>query len=229
MQHLNPLVSCICITNNRPLLLRRAVSCFLEQDYPNCELVISYPDTDVETKSLIKELAIHKNLSLLAIERKNITLGQARNEAIRACNGSYVCIWDDDDWHHPNRISHQITDLLNPDNSYEASILKRIFFYDHTTDLAYLSFPYTWDGTLMCKKGMLLHNEYAHRNYGEDTHIVPFLEGRKLLLHIGESPFLYVYIYHGNNTWPYEHYQYFLKKSTLLNKNYTHKVQMLLK
>jgi len=220
-----PLISCICITNSRPKLLQQAISCFESQNYINKELVISYPKNDQLTKELI---ASNKSVNILQIERDpEETLGNARNHALYKCHGDYVCVWDDDDWYHSSRLSFQFNSLHTVGPGFQASILTRIILYDFTTHLGYLSFPYNWDGTLLCRKEMLLQNQYADRNKAEDTHVIPFLHSRKMLAQINESPFLYIYTYHGENTWSYDHFQIFIKKSHLLNQEFIDKVRAL--
>jgi len=226
MKPSNPLISCICITNNRPLLLQNAIACFESQNYINKELVISYPRDDVQTRALIKQ---YETVNILPIERDPAeTLGRARNHALYKCHGDYICIWDDDDWHHSSRLSFQFNSLHTVGPGFQASILQRIFLYDFTTHRAYLSFPYHWDGTLLCRKEMLLQNQYGDLNKAEDSHVVPFLHKRKMLAMIEESPFLYIYTYHGSNTWPYDHFEMFINKSQPLNEEYTAKVRNLL-
>jgi len=225
-----PLVSCICITSNRPKMLESAINCFISQDYPNKELVISAPLGDLATKELLKKYSTDPVNDVLFIERDpEESLGNARNEAIYQCNGVYVCIWDDDDWHDQKRLSAQYESLQSSTQRLQASVLMRIILYDCSTHLAYLSFSYHWDGTLFCRKEMVLQNQYANRDKAEDTHLIPFLEGKRLLSHIDESPFLYIYIYHGHNTWPYSHFEHFLEKSHLLTEEYTAKVRAILK
>jgi glycosyltransferase involved in cell wall biosynthesis len=223
-----PLISCICITKNRSKLLRRAIECFRNQELQGNELLICYPQSDVQTQTLI---TVYKGDSqILFVERPNdMTLGNARNHLLYKCRGSYICIWDDDDWHHPQRLSKQYNSIKNNVRQYQGSILTRIFLYDYTTDLAYLSFSYPWDGTLLCRKEILLQNPYANRNKGEDTHVVPFLHSRGIINFIQDEPTLYIYTYHGGNTWDYEHFQIFIEKSTLLNTEYQKQVKLLLK
>jgi len=229
MKSSHPLISCICITNNRPLLLKQAIKCFEDQNYVNKELVICYPQNDQHTKALIKQYESNDAVNIISVERDpEMTLGNARNHAIYKCHGDYVCMWDDDDWHHPSRLSFQFNSMQTVGPGYQASILTRIFLYDFTTHLGYLSFQYHWDGTLFCRKEMLLQNQYANRNKAEDSHVVPFLHHRKMLSYIDESPFLYIYTYHGNNTWPYDHFEYFIKKSHPLNQETTDKLREIL-
>lgn len=223
----HPLISCICITNNRIALLKKAINCFKNQDYPNKELLISYPQRDRLTKHMVNSLA--SDLSIIGIERSDqTTLGDARNQAIVECDGSYICAWDDDDWYHENRLSYQFDCMHKSGNNYEASILNRLILFDQTTQKAYLSFYYTWEGTLLCKKDIFLHNQYSSKNKGEDSDIVDFLDNQNMLYHIPDVPFLYVYIYHRSNTWNYAHFKSFFKRSEELTEEVSIQIRQLI-
>lgn len=209
----NPLISCICITDNRPDLLQKAINCFKSQNYQNKELVISYPQNDKVSKKVIS-YEQNAMLRILSIERvEGSSLGEARNEAIRKSNGEYICTWDDDDWYHPSRISYQYNSIQNKGEGYQASILTRILLYDETKNETYYSFNYTWEGTILCRKTILLQNQYRHSNQGEDSHVIGFLRSRKQLLMLNQVPFLYIYIHHGKNTWNYERFEFFMANS----------------
>ena len=222
----NPVtISCICVTDSRPDLLIRAIYCFAQQDFQNKELVISYPRKDRETKQLINRILELNQIQILQIERENKeSIGNARNIAISQCNGSYICIWDDDDWYHPNRLTFQYESLFKKPTVFNATILIRLLLYDSTTDKSYLSFPYTWENSLMCRKEIIMQNQYKYANRGEDTHIIKFLDNRKILDHI-DAPYLYVYIYHGGNVWNYEHYKVLIDKSEELPIEFTSKIK----
>lgn len=217
-----PLISCICVTDNRPVLLKRAISCFEAQNYPNKELVISYPKKDLRTKTLIENIPQSGELNILKLEREDEeSVGNARNLAIAKCRGDYICVWDDDDWYHSSRLSFQFNSMQTVGKGYNASILTRVLLFDNTKRKAYMSFPYSWENSLLCRKEIILQNQYAHRNKGEDTHIIKFLDAKKFLYHIDDAPFLYIYIYHGQNTWDYKHYEYLINKSELLDQKNT--------
>ena len=47
-----PFVSCLCCTYGRPILLGEAVKCFLDQDYPNKELIIINDQLEKAAKEL---------------------------------------------------------------------------------------------------------------------------------------------------------------------------------
>ena len=220
-----PLISCICVTSSRPEQLEKAITCFTTQNYPNKELVISYPKDDLASKGVIERAKQDETVRIMSVERNTEeSLGNARNHLIAKCSGDYVCIWDDDDWYHPSRLTYQFNSMKIVGQRYQASVLHRILLYDTTTKKAYFSFPYTWDGTILCRKEILLQNQYANANRGEDTHVITFLSGRKLLYRIEDAPFLYIYIYHGTNTWNYKHFENFMNKSELLDEELTNSI-----
>jgi glycosyltransferase involved in cell wall biosynthesis len=223
------MISCICITNNRPRLLARSIACYLKQTYQSKQLIVSYPMDDYQTELVLDNLKESPDLNIIRIKRPcEETLGNARNNAIYRCEGKYVCIWDDDDWHHEERLNIQLNAIISSKSNYLGSILSRIILYDCTTDLAYLSFAYHWDGTLLCRKEALFQNQYADRNKAEDTQVIPFLVKKNMISFVEEQPFLYIYIYHGHNTWNYKHYQIFINKSFLLKQEYANKIRALL-
>ncbi|MBB5646267.1 glycosyltransferase family 2 protein [Pedobacter cryoconitis] len=225
----HPLISCICITQNRPSLLLKAIVSFDTQSYPNRELVISYPKWDKETKQLIESILEVADLRIVCIEREgNESLGAARNHAIANCNGDFICLWDDDDWYHTKRLAHQYNTMRVNGQLREASILTKVMLFDVTTQKGYLSFPYLWCGSLLCKKNHILQHPFTNSDVAEDAQIVKYLESRKLLHYIPDSAFLYLYVYHGTNALSYFHFSYYLKKSDALDSESTDWIRSLL-
>lgn len=108
-----PDVTCICLTKNRRIFLRRAVEYFeraaeraAARGYV-AELVIvdgsEHPEP-VRSPAAYAVRSIH-----LPTDRPNP--GAAHNAAVEAAAGRYVIQWDDDDWQSPNRIVRQVTHL----------------------------------------------------------------------------------------------------------------------
>lgn len=225
----HPLISCICVTQRRPALLLKAIVSFDTQNYPNRELVISYPKDDIETKQLIDDILLVTDLRIVRIEREgNESLGTARNNAISECNGDFICLWDDDDWYHAKRLAHQYNTMLTSGKFLEASILTRVMLFDTKTQQGYLSFPYLWCGSLLCRKDHILKHPFANSDVAEDTPVIKYLESRKLLHYIADSAFLYLYVYHGENALSYFHFSYYLKKSEQLDQESTNWMHNLL-
>ena len=199
ISHLYPLISCICITDNRPTFLLKAVIHFDAQNYPNRELVVSYPKTDLASKILISKIKQVSDLNIMVIEREEcLSLGLARNEAVAKCNGEYICTWDDDDWHREVRLIYQYTSLLSIKQKREACILPQVVLFDSTKDRAWFSGTFNWAGTLLCKKEIVLQHPYSDTNSDEGAELIQYLITSKYL-HYFANYNLYAFIYHGTN------------------------------
>lgn len=218
-----PLISCICITNNSPGQLKKAISCFADQNYPNKELAISYLKNDVRSKEIIENIRQKDILKIVPVEHTgDEPLEKAKIHVITKCTGDYVCIWDEDDWYHPSRLMFQFNSMQIIGERYQASVLSRIMLYDTGTKKVYHSFPRNWDGTLLCRKEIFLLTPYTKD--GENTSITAFLSGRKILCQIDDAPFLYIHIYHGANIHDDKHFESFMKQSELLAEEPSNKV-----
>lgn len=227
MDVIYPLISCICITDNRITLLKKAVNYFRNQDYQHKELVVSIPQKDKLSRYVIHKIAGEMNINLILLIRPNDELlGIARNKAIANCNGEYICTWDDDDWYHPQRLSVQYEQMIS--EGLSASILNSVLLFDQTRQQAYTSFLYTWENTLLCQKQLLLQNKYLEKGIGEDTKIIEFLDNKKVLCHIWNVPYLYIYVYHRGNVWAHSHFSYLFKRSELLNQQLSLQIGRLL-
>jgi glycosyltransferase involved in cell wall biosynthesis len=215
--HQQPLISCLCITRNKPSLLKRAINCFLSQTYPNKELIIIYEEGDLNSKDVINsyscgqisgyEISIHPKLSL----------GQLRNISIQRCKGEYFCQWDDDDWYHDQRLELQLYSIQS--NFKPVCILTNWLMYDMVEDKSYLSFTRTWEGSVLCRKDLVSDTiKYENASKGEDS---TFIKSLLLTNHIFPliMPSLYIYVYHGNNAWNRAHFIDNFQKSKSLSKS----------
>lgn len=217
-KEITPLISCICITNNRPLLLQRAIACFERQEYKNKELVLSYPKNDEVTRNVINQIEALSDIAIVRIERpEEDNLGVARNNAIFAANGEFICVWDDDDWYHKDRLHKQYEAIK--EGPFKACAIMNILLYDFTTKETFYSSYRHWEGTLLCRKEILTKKLYLEKDKGEDTELLYFLSSNNVLYHLMEAANLYIYIYHGKNTWGENHFNsYFLEGQALDKK-----------
>ena len=201
-----PLISCLCVTKNRQKLLKRAIDCFNKQTYENKQFVILCKDDDLETSDLLKSTP-QKNIKTVIIPSSpQKSLGFMRNLAVKHADGDFICIWDDDDWYHPNRISAQFQILKS--NKKQGSVLTQILMFDGVRNDAYLSLRRNyWEGSLMCEKILFSEREYDNINRGEDTPLVEYLYDTNKLVQIENAANLYIYVYHDNNTWDYNHFE----------------------
>ena len=100
----HPLVTAIMPTRNRPDFALQAVRYFLDQDYPDKELVVLEDGTSTLAGRLPDDPRIRHVVTGLPAR----SIGTMRNEACRLARGEIVAHWDDDDWYGPERISRQV-------------------------------------------------------------------------------------------------------------------------
>ena len=121
-------------------------------------------------------------------------LGAKRNLCVAQCRGSHMAVWDDDDWHGPDRLAAQMKVLQ--DTGLPACTLSQVAVWDGPTGKAYLSQVRPWECTLLCRRDVL--PAYEDLDRGEDTPCVMQLSERRLLARV-DAPQMYVYVYHGRN------------------------------
>lgn len=216
-----PLISCVCITKNAPLLLSRAISCFTTQTYANKELLVVY-ESDNEQIFEVIEKQENRGGNIHYIEmpaNPKITLGALKNNAIELAAGEYFCQWDDDDWYACDRLQIQMDAILK--NDAPVSFLGHWIFYDAIAEIAYLSFKRNWEGSILCKKTILTGDvKYALLPKLEDT---PFVNKISELYKVTQviKPSSYIYVYHGNNTWDFTHFQNNFYKGQQMSASYS--------
>lgn len=215
---MDPLISCICITRGKPTLLLRAINCFLAQSYSFKELIVLYEDDDIETCLFFTENIFDASIKIFSVKKEDgKNLGALRNEAIRIAGGEYIAQWDDDDWYHKDRLLEQYKFLIN-DNA-DAVILTHWFVFDVITHKLYFSNERLWEGSILGKKILFQSIQYSNSSFGEDTPVILAIAKQYKLSLIEDQPHLYIYIYHGNNTWQRDHWELIFKMGIELPKN----------
>lgn len=188
-------------------MLRRVIECFYDQIYENKQLVIVYEDFDQPTVNFIKGYHFSPEVKLVEIAStsRKLSLGELRNISIQKADGEYVCQWDDDDWYDPERLSSQMQCIM--DSGKAGCILSRWIVFDSRTKKAYLSNFRLWEGSILCKKEVILQKPYPDMAKGEDTSVIDYLYMINELYIANDMPYLYLYVYHGNNTWDEDHFK----------------------
>lgn len=215
-----PLISCLCVTRGKPKLLERTISCFMSQIYPQKELIIVYEDDDNDTINFINfsKLFERNDVKLVLVKAlPKTSLGELRNLGIRASSGMYVCQWDDDDWYHSCRLMYEYNAL--EENGKAGSAMTQWLVFNTIENKAYISNTRVWEGSILCRKDILQLKPYDDKSMGEDTPTIDYLVTTNKLHLIKDIPILYIYIYHGSNTWNYEHWSYIFECSTELSKD----------
>jgi glycosyltransferase involved in cell wall biosynthesis len=215
----NRLVSCLCVSHNSFNLLKTAIDCFLAQTYENKELIIVYHKNNHITHDIIQR---YSNDNIIFFEEdpgQQKTLGELRNKSIDICSGHYICIWDDDDWHHEKRLELQVKAL--EDNHKAACVLTNLLIFDGKNCEAYYSHTRPWEGTLLCKKKVFTKKiRYVPVEIDEDSPLLDKLLSQNLIFPL-VIPTLYIYVFHGANTWAQEHFEMNMQRSQKLSNQFS--------
>lgn len=196
------LVSCLCVTRNRVGMLRRAVSCFLNQSYPDRELVVVYEADDAATRDY---LAASTHPAIRSVEvgvSPKLSLGDLRNISIQASRGRFVAQWDDDDWYGPSRLADQIDAIRQ--SGRLGCVLSRWLMYDVLTATAYISGTRAWEGSIVAERSAI--PPYPSLPKGEDSVAISQMIADDKLVAL-DRPQLYIYTVHGENTWERAHWE----------------------
>ncbi len=92
------LVSCLCVTEDRPAFLPWLYWNFRKQDYEARELVIVDSSSEPLTPPEDSAVTVVRCSPRTSVARK-------RNLAVDAARGALITWFDDDDWQHPRKLS----------------------------------------------------------------------------------------------------------------------------
>jgi glycosyltransferase involved in cell wall biosynthesis len=119
-----PKVSCIMPTCYGDQFVQSATECFLDQDYEGeMELIVvdNNDDSYKPTGGLVDD-----RIKVIRTTRKPV--GALRNEGIKAASGEVIVIFDEDDWHAPDRIATQVDRLIQSEKAVTG--WHSVFYYD---------------------------------------------------------------------------------------------------
>lgn len=166
-----PLISCIMPTANREKFIPQAIAYFLDQDYPNAELII----IDDGAQSVESLIPIHPKIRYFYTEPLG-TIGVKRNIACEKANGQIIMHWDDDDYYAPDWISTIVAALLS--SGADIAGMNRVLFYSPITDATFMYEDTEEDKPWLCGATMTFHksfwekHKFADLQVGEDYDFV---------------------------------------------------------
>lgn len=194
-----PLVTCVIPTKSRRMFARKAVEYCARQTYPNIEIVVvdSNPRELFLDNDAVSGLLIRPNRLI----RADATCGRARQIGIEQAKGEIVCFFDDDDWHSPLRVAHQV-ELLT--SGYDAIGMKKLLTYDLRQKKG---FPHQswvnpcWTGAGMTavRREIGLQVPWRDTNYNEDGLWYEDLEKGGFKISTDVPIDHYIYIRHSGN------------------------------
>jgi len=203
-----PLVSCIMPTADRrrfvPLSLRR----YLEQDWPNRELIV-VDDGQDSVEDLVRAVPGTRYLRL----PRRTSIGAKRNLACAEASGEIIAHWDDDDWYGPGRLSWQVAPLL-ADQADLTGLINRFVLrlpagdFWSTRDALHrrMFVADLHGGTIMFRRTLFTSGglRYPAVNLAEDAALIREAMRRGCRVQRLDNPGLFVYVRHGRNAWQFD-------------------------
>src|SRR6478735_11555284 len=119
---MNPLVTVILTSYNRPIYLEKAVQSIVEQSYQNWELLIYDDNSSVDVYTPIRQFTSDPRISFY---KMNTTyedrIAKCRyahliNIGLKRANGKYVTYLTDDDYYLPTRLERMVAMLESSDD-----------------------------------------------------------------------------------------------------------------
>jgi mannosyltransferase OCH1-like enzyme/glycosyltransferase involved in cell wall biosynthesis len=220
---LQPQVSCLMVTKDRAKLAKRSIFCFLQQTYPNKELVIIDNGNSPELVEFIRSLN-HPQINYYQVSPAGLTLGDFRNLSVAKAQGDYLAIWDDDDLSDPARLELQMAAIQTL--RVDFCLLDSVYiWWPHQQRLAQ-SWRRTWEGSIVCRQEIF--PTYPSYQRGEDTELVESLMARYRVAALNR-PELYLYCYHESNTYGAAHFEHnwHVAQSQFEHEDYINMMQQL--
>lgn len=202
-----PLVTAIMPTRNRPEFALQAVRYFLDQDYPDRELVVLEDGVSSLTGRLPDDPRVRHVVTGLPAR----SIGAMRNEACRLARGEIVAHWDDDDWYGPERITRQAAAIRSGEADITA--LRNSLMLDLPAWRFWRCRPelhrrmFVRDvhgGTLVYSRRIWAESGgFPDCSLAEDAMFVEQAVRRGARLRPVEAEGLFVYVRHGGNAWQF--------------------------
>jgi len=199
-----PLVSCIMPTSNRRSFVQLALRLFLQQDYPNKEMVI-VDDGEDAVEDLVSSVA---GVSYSRLPG-HATIGAKRNLACEQARGEIIAHWDDDDWYSPDRLRYQVApiiageaDITGLENAFVMELNSGQFWSTQPALHQRMFVGNVHGGTLVFRKCLFSEGmRYPEINLAEDAWLLhnALRKGQRLLRL--SNPGVFVYVRHGTNAW----------------------------
>ncbi|WP_430784590.1 glycosyltransferase family 2 protein [Actinoplanes sp. G11-F43] len=213
---MNPTVSCLMVTRDRPALADRAIGCFAAQHYPHRELVIVSQGGPAYTERLRSSVRAHGvPQSVILDGDPALRLGALRNLSLDAASGDLVCVWDDDDLNHPDRLTVQIGALAEA-GAHSSFLSDHLQLFGADRELHWIDwrrppagrYPLLPPTMLMTRDTRFRYPESGrYEHYGEDWQLLLDLHRDVPVQHLHGHGQLYIYTYHGRNVFPGDHHR----------------------
>lgn len=112
MHKMQPLVSVVIPSHNRPELLKRAINSVLSQTYSNVEIIVVDDASDMDMKQVLSDYSTVR----LMVNEENRGPCYSRNKGITNAKGAFINFLDDDDILYPEKIEKQVSRFISSDD-----------------------------------------------------------------------------------------------------------------
>ncbi|GGN76613.1 hypothetical protein GCM10010112_48930 [Actinoplanes lobatus] len=219
---MTPSVSCLMVTRDRPELADRAIRCFAAQRHPDRELVIvSQGDRTYAARLRASLRAYGVDRAVLIGADPGLRLGALRNLSLDAAGGELVCVWDDDDLSHPDRLTVQVA-ALRAAGAHSSFLGDHLQLFAARGELHWIDwnrppaaeYPLLPTTMLMTREARFRYprtGRYEH--YGEDWQLLMDLHREVPVQHLHGQGHLYIYTFHGRNVFSEGHHGHLRSRS----------------
>jgi len=215
-----PLISCLMVTQaGRYSFFCKSVGDFLDQTYDNRELVVvtsSQPAAMADYELFIRRLNPRRAVRYHCVGRNGEPqkpLGQLRNVSNRMAFGDIMCLWDDDDRHHPDRLMAHYW-AMTSGGAVASCLDSQLYYFVQENTIFVARWPRgRCPGILMYKKTSATYE--SGRGRGEDADFASKLRSRGKIVGVADRPELYLRVLHGANTWNRQHHWGVAKRKAL--------------
>ena len=191
---MQPLVSCILVTKDRPQFVAQALRCFAAQDYHSRELVV-VDDGDHSVETLCSGVP---NLTYLRLTRSTPT-GAKLNLGVSEARGAIIQKLDDDDFYGPAFLSTAVAHLRGADT--RRALVAWCCFFVLIAGRSQLFFSgHGWQagGTLCFRRSLWKRRPFREIYASSDSW---FIRDHQPEIVRVCAPEQYVLVRHGRNTW----------------------------
>lgn len=212
--HKKDKVSCLIVTADRRMLLKRSLYSYKNQTHTNKEAVIV--DSGKEpVEDLLTDLDLEEVKYIRVEPSPENVLGELRNLSLKNATGDFLTCWDDDDWFHPERIELELSVLKK---GFDACCLTGNLFHINTEKFVNHPFrgalPNGSPSSIMHRRNDTIR--YPSLNIDEDTVYLNRWRKQKKYKALGLSySYLFVRVFHGSNVSGKKHFLRRLKNTPM--------------
>lgn len=164
--HREILVTVIMPAFNNADTVTYAANSILNQTHKNIELIIVDDCSSDATEEVCKKISGSDSRVIYLKNEKNSGAYFSRNRALKISKGEYITILDADDWSFPQRISYQLSRLINKNAKAHLGYYLRL--RDNGCFTAFrICGKFSYDGALhKCLASLMVDAEFMRKNLG---------------------------------------------------------------